>query len=315
MLIIDEISMMTKLDWLKLDKLLRQRKRISGVPFRGVHIVLVGHFLQLPPVGSDPICIDPRNKLKYSTDNIEGFLLWRRFESVIVLEESVRFRDDPEWGAGCAQARVGNWTPPFIKLINSRLVRERADRNWSTNTVFVTPDNLTRTAINSEFIKEAAKQLPLGKYPIRLVVQFSSSLSGLSRREVEYVMGLPDSRFGRMAPFIDLVEGMPVQVTENVRPAKGAANSTLGTLERVVFSPGTRFKLVRDCNANMIVQVPTKPPCTLCYALIEALMCLHLTPQWIMRFFLCFRKRRCHVGNPRLYPSCHSQQFVSSAKS
>lgn len=108
MLVIDEVSMLSKPDWLILDKLLRRYKRVPGVPFGGIHVILVGDFLQLPPVRADPIYFDSRHKLKCSTVDIEGFLLWRRFESVVVLEESARFRDDPEWGAGCKAARLGN---------------------------------------------------------------------------------------------------------------------------------------------------------------------------------------------------------------
>ncbi|POM61642.1 hypothetical protein PHPALM_29314 [Phytophthora palmivora] len=42
--VIDEVSMLTKPDWLKLDRLLRRYKRVPGVPFGGIHIVLVGDF-------------------------------------------------------------------------------------------------------------------------------------------------------------------------------------------------------------------------------------------------------------------------------
>ncbi|KAJ8578260.1 hypothetical protein ON010_g945 [Phytophthora cinnamomi] len=53
------------------------------------------------------------------------------------------------------------------------------------------------------------------------------------------------------APSIDLIDGMPVQVTQNVRPTKGAANGTLGTLEHVAFSANTTFKIVHDSNAGI----------------------------------------------------------------
>ncbi|KAJ8544459.1 hypothetical protein ON010_g11808 [Phytophthora cinnamomi] len=48
-----------------------------------------------------------------------------------------------------------------------------------------------------------------------LVAAGRGSLSHLSRQDIEHLMGLPETRFGRMAPFIDLIDGMPVQVTQN----------------------------------------------------------------------------------------------------
>ncbi|OWY96806.1 hypothetical protein PHMEG_00032833 [Phytophthora megakarya] len=70
MLIIDKVSMITNLDWLKLDALLRRRKTIHGVPFGGIHVVLVGDVLQPLPVGSDPIFVNSRNKSRYSAVDI-----------------------------------------------------------------------------------------------------------------------------------------------------------------------------------------------------------------------------------------------------
>jgi hypothetical protein len=58
-LVIDEVSMMRKAQLAQLDKLLRIAKRVPGVLFGGVHIVLVGDFLQLPPVGGEPLYKDP----------------------------------------------------------------------------------------------------------------------------------------------------------------------------------------------------------------------------------------------------------------
>ncbi|OWZ08229.1 hypothetical protein PHMEG_00019259 [Phytophthora megakarya] len=78
LLVIDEVSMMSKAEWLKVDKLLRRYKQVLGVPFGGVHIVLVGDFLQMPPVNADPVYIDPVDKAKPSTSDIEGFDLWRK---------------------------------------------------------------------------------------------------------------------------------------------------------------------------------------------------------------------------------------------
>ncbi|OWZ18810.1 hypothetical protein PHMEG_0007035 [Phytophthora megakarya] len=261
-LVIDEVSMMTKLDWLKLDKLLRRYKQLPGVPFGGVLIVLVGDFLQMPPVGGDSIFVDPTIKSRPTTADIEGFELWRRFKSVVMLEESVRFRNDPEWGDGCSKARMGEWTPEFVAMINSRVVKlDDADLTLNAG-VFVTPENAKRLAINNAFITQTATQLPSQAFPIRVVANFKGALNALSRSDVAYVLSLPDNRFGRLAPYLDLIPGMPVQVTQNVGTAKGVANGTLGTLESVHFprETPTTFQLVRDGATGMIVQLPNQSP-------------------------------------------------------
>jgi hypothetical protein len=269
LVVIDEVSMMSKTEWLKLDKLLRRYKQVPNVPFGGVHMVLVGDFLQMPPVKADPIYIDPAEKAKVKTADIEGFELWRKFTTVVVLEESVRFRHDPEWGEGCRLARLGQWTPGFIKLINSRVL-SRHDRAESppaalrdeigADAVFVTPENATRLAINNAFVAKTAAMLPTDMFPVRVTANFKGALNRLSQSDLRYVMSLPDNRFGRMAPYLDLIDGMPIQVTQNVSTAKGIANGTLGSLEFVHFPDSTRFRLVHDGASNTIVQLPDQSP-------------------------------------------------------
>jgi hypothetical protein len=60
------------------------------------------------------------------------------------------------------------------------------------------------------------------------------------------VMGLPDSSLGRLAPYLDLIIGMPIQVSQNVRAEKMVANGTLDRLEAIIYHPGTTFRLVHD---------------------------------------------------------------------
>jgi hypothetical protein len=183
-----------------------------------------------------------------------------------VLEESVRFRHDPEWGEGCRLARLGQWTPAFVDLINSRVrVRRHVDQEQQhdqletpaplerdatvgAGAVFVTPENATRLAVNNAFVEETAAVLPIDLFPVRVLANFKSALNSLSRSDLRYILGLPDNRFGRMAPYLDLVNGMPIQITQNVATAKGAADGTLDSL-------------VRDGATNTVVlQLFSRPP-------------------------------------------------------
>lgn len=61
-IVIDEVSMMHKSQLVELDQRLRTSTRNASVPFGGIHVILVGDFLQLPPVGADPLYITPWKK-------------------------------------------------------------------------------------------------------------------------------------------------------------------------------------------------------------------------------------------------------------
>lgn len=81
-LVIDEVSMMSKSEWLKHDKLLRRYMQVANVPFGGIHVVLVDKLLQMPPEKADAIYVNPINKPKPSTADVEGFELWRKITTV-----------------------------------------------------------------------------------------------------------------------------------------------------------------------------------------------------------------------------------------
>jgi len=118
----------------------------------------------------------------------------------------------------------------------------------------------TALAINNAFVSETAAMLPTDTYPVRVVANFKGALNGLSHSDTRYVLSLPDSKRGRVAPHLDLIDGMLVQVTQNVATGKGIANGTLGTLEYVHFPNGTHFRLVRDGASSTIVQLPSCAP-------------------------------------------------------
>ncbi|EGZ24069.1 hypothetical protein PHYSODRAFT_250339 [Phytophthora sojae] len=61
---------------------------VACVPFGGVHIVLVGDFLQLPPVRAGSIYLDPMYKARPSTVGVQGFELWRQVTTIVMLDES-----------------------------------------------------------------------------------------------------------------------------------------------------------------------------------------------------------------------------------
>ncbi|KAG6953745.1 hypothetical protein JG687_00012220 [Phytophthora cactorum] len=87
LVIIDEVSMMKKYQLSQLDTRLHAATRMPDGALGGVHIVLVGDFLQLP----EPLYADPARRSHISVAELEGYNLWQQFLDVIMLKENVQF--------------------------------------------------------------------------------------------------------------------------------------------------------------------------------------------------------------------------------
>ncbi|RHZ08501.1 hypothetical protein DYB31_015316, partial [Aphanomyces astaci] len=276
LLLVDEMSMMNKQQLVRLDEALRARTKLD-LPFGGINIVLTGDFFQMPPVGGKPLYTPLsayRGDLKFDLYEDTGFHLWRSFKDVVVLNENVRFSQDPEWGRYVSLARKGEWRQELVDILNSRILsdglvlKSMVSPNVSTPsappsqrcTTYTTPDNRTRQAIINAYTAALSTKLPRNHYPIRVVANFNGRLNGLSSKDISDIMSLPDTKLGNMAPFIDLIPGMPVVFTQNVNPQHGIANGTFGTLHSVQFNQTTKFKLVEDAGSKLKVLIPNSPP-------------------------------------------------------
>jgi hypothetical protein len=105
-LIIDEISMMTRDMFERFDQALR-RELNSQLPFGGLQIIVCGDFLQLEPVSKDT---SPNRFIFSSTLFRENFVLAK-------LVDQVRQADDPAFARGLDQLRAGVWTDEMDGLI------------------------------------------------------------------------------------------------------------------------------------------------------------------------------------------------------
>jgi len=216
---------------------------------------------------------------------VNGYDLWyNHFTTVVYLEESMRFLKDPQWGYELSFARKGVWSPELIEMINGRLLttsQELLLNNVDIHhlltdsvvslpdpskpetmkcTVFATPSNVCKQAINNIFTQAMSKCMPSNMLPIRVVADFWGQLNNLSVQDKAYIMGLDESKFGRLAPFLDLVIGMPIMVTQNEEPLKGIANGTFGILEDIQFPTDTKFRTIFDDVLEIEVLVPSKLP-------------------------------------------------------
>ena len=112
-LIVDEVSMMSKKMFHILDRIGRKTRKRLDVPFGGIQLVFSGDFYQLPPIGSDD---DPETKeFCFESENWE-----RTFDKTIMLTKMFR-QTDPAYAKVLNQLRLGKLTKKSVKLLEDRI--------------------------------------------------------------------------------------------------------------------------------------------------------------------------------------------------
>jgi ATP-dependent DNA helicase PIF1 len=119
-LIIDEVSMMSKKLFDILDEIGRRSRKALNRPFGGLQVVFSGDFYQLPPVGNSE---DPDS----STFCFESDTWVETFDNIIVLSRIFRQHDDA-YAKVLNQIRVGKLSKSGFRLLSSRVGLECDDR-------------------------------------------------------------------------------------------------------------------------------------------------------------------------------------------
>ncbi len=96
-LIIDEMSMLACHNLARVSAAISTAKSstgmaVTGLPFGGVNVILVGDFHQFAPVGGKPLYRE-MNTAKASADNCLGRAIYKHFKTVVHLKEQVRVTD------------------------------------------------------------------------------------------------------------------------------------------------------------------------------------------------------------------------------
>jgi ATP-dependent DNA helicase PIF1 len=112
-LIVDEVSMMSRKLFELLDRLLKVARRCFEEPFGGVQLVFVGDFYQLPPVGDT----DEPETCQFCFESE----LWKQtFEKYVELTQTYR-HPDPVFAKVINQIRVGKIKRSGYNLLMSRV--------------------------------------------------------------------------------------------------------------------------------------------------------------------------------------------------
>ncbi|KAM4064147.1 PIF1-like helicase [Hirsutella rhossiliensis] len=158
-LVIDEVSMLGARTLHAANEQLC-RLRGSARDFGGIPVVILcGDFHQFRPVQERSILL-PSAAVAWDEDGAfaaeqrrrhdKAHALWRRFTTVVMLDEQMRAAGDPELRRLLGRIRRGEQDRSDLELLNSRCYRPGRRIPWETGLTVVTPLNRNRWNLNLE---------------------------------------------------------------------------------------------------------------------------------------------------------------------
>ncbi|KAM4063615.1 PIF1-like helicase [Hirsutella rhossiliensis] len=240
-LVIDEVSMLGGATLHNVSRHLQVLRDCPDEPFGGMPVVLLmGDFYQFAPVRETSLLIirppdrteTPLRQARISHHS--GCRLWHLFKTVVLLEDQVRARNDPQLRALLDRVRNGRQTQQDLDLLNANIVG-RSQITFHDGLRAITPLNRTRWALNMEAVVGWAR---FNKQHIRIFVSTHTWRNGsLSPNIVARTMGKGDDSACKVPGVFFYAQGMPVVVNKNIYTGLKVVNGADFTAVDVILDP------------------------------------------------------------------------------
>ncbi|KAH7024712.1 uncharacterized protein B0I36DRAFT_251114, partial [Microdochium trichocladiopsis] len=162
-LVIDEVSMLGGATLYNISCHLQSLRECPDEPFGGIPVVLLmGDFYQFAPVRETSLRMNKIGNpaMMSAAASIiahhRGYSLWLVFKTVVLLEEQVRARGDPQLLALLERVRDGVQTQQDLDLLNTKLV-DRSQITFRDGLRVITPLNRNRWNLNMEAVVDWAR--------------------------------------------------------------------------------------------------------------------------------------------------------------
>ncbi|KJZ68027.1 hypothetical protein HIM_12582 [Hirsutella minnesotensis 3608] len=240
-LVIDEVSMLGGATLYEASCRLQSLRDCPDRPFGGIPVVLLmGDFYQFAPVRETSLLVDrmadPLSaRLNQATiSHHRGFRLWLMFKTVVLLEEQVRARDDPELGALLDRVRHGTQTWQDLDLLNTKLI-DRSHITFSNGLRAITPLNRNRWSLNMEAVVDWAR------FNERHISVFVSThtwrRAGQSQYEIAQAVEQGDDSKCKIPGIFFYAQGMPAVVNKNLYTGLKVVNGAEFTAADIIPDP------------------------------------------------------------------------------
>jgi hypothetical protein len=250
-LIVDEISMLGARTLYIVNERLCDLRGCTQ-DFGGIPILLfLGDFKQFRPVQERSILVPSSEfawnegktfKVEQRHQHDQAHRLWRRFTTVVMLNEQVRAAGDPQLQRLLTRIRQGIADQSDVDMLNRTCYREGKRIPWETGITVVTTLNRNRWNLNSEATLSFQAQ---HKAPLRIFVSDHKWKGGQpTEEEAIMVLSHGDDSSVPIPSIFMFVPGMPVVVNKNTYQGLKLVNgSTYTALDVIVDDafPGHRI--------------------------------------------------------------------------
>ncbi|KAJ6436144.1 c2h2 type zinc finger domain-containing protein [Purpureocillium lavendulum] len=240
-LVIDEVSMLGGATLHDVSRHLQALRDCPDEPFGGIPVVLLmGDFHQFAPVLETSLLISrfpdrPEAPMRQATiSHHSGCRLWHMFKTVVLLEEQVRARNDPQFGALLDRVRNGLQSQQDLDLLNANIVG-RPEIAFHNGLRAITPLNRNRWALNMEAVVDWAR---FHKRHIAIFVSTHTWRNGtVSQNTIAQTIGQGDDSACKVPGIFFYAQGMPVVVNKNIYTGLKVVNGAEFTAVDIVPDP------------------------------------------------------------------------------
>ena len=257
-LVIDEISMLDVVLLNHINKRLQQIKQHTQLPFGGLQLMLFGDYFQERPVGREPlyvsildyhnICSDVQADSNTLPPNNNHFAALLPLSDTKLYNLTIDERCKDIEHSKCLQnARNFDTKQPFSQTLLEKLANAPLkptdfshDSQWYNSFCGVT-SNLERFHLQPEFAKNFAKfhKVPIVMWRKKCV----GTACAFANQDGLFAEKLYHPTSGLVGMF---VPGAPCMVNQNINPALGISNGTIGTYRALFFENQHTNELVNE---------------------------------------------------------------------
>ena len=229
--------------------------------FGSLHIVLVGDFMQLTPVGATTLYSLPPTPVGMSSmstrathEALARHIFKDIIDVVVVLEVPVRQQGDQHFAGILARLRACTTTAADIDAINSRALPRNKDPLPASTPIIVYRNEL-RLKINDELAAAVARANTTKVFRIEGKFTAKRKDQVLSDAHIRLLVRAKSLGESKVQGTIDVYVGMPVMVVANVAvTGYGIANGTTATVLDVIYPASSSQEVITLANGETITR-------------------------------------------------------------